>query len=62
MPLQFTPEDLSFMDRLKSAFNPDDRCNPGKIFPTGRRCGESARTATSGVLDERTAALAGEPF
>ncbi|HEY7992832.1 MAG TPA: FAD-linked oxidase C-terminal domain-containing protein [Candidatus Eremiobacteraceae bacterium] len=62
MPLQFTPEDLSFMDRLKSAFNPDDRCNPGKIFPTGRRCGESARTAKSGTLDERTAALAGEPF
>lgn len=62
MTLQFDADDLAFMERLKSAFNPDDRCNPGKMFPTGRRCGESARTAKAGALDARTAALAGEPF
>ena len=62
MTLQFSADDLAFMARLKSAFNPDDRCNPGKVFPTGRRCGESARASKAGGVDARTAALAGEPF
>jgi glycolate oxidase len=28
------------MHRLKSAFNPSGLCNPGKIFPTKKSCGE----------------------
>jgi glycolate oxidase len=62
MPLQFTPEELALMGRVKDAFNPRGSCNPGKIFPTGRRCGEAARTEASGELSADVAALAGAPF
>ena len=40
MPLIFTPEDLAAMADLKRVFNPDDLCNPGKIFPTSKSCVE----------------------
>ena len=57
-----TDKMFALMARLKRAFNPRDLCNPGKIFPTGRRCGEAARTVEGGVLPPETAALAGAPF
>jgi hypothetical protein len=62
MPLQFTADDLALMARLKDAFNPRGLCNPGKIFPTARRCGEGARSLQSGKLTQAAAAAAGEPF
>jgi glycolate oxidase len=34
MPLLFSPDDLMVMRRLRAVFDPDQRCNPGKIFPT----------------------------
>ena len=34
MPKLFTPDDLAFMVRLRTAFNPDGRCSPGKMLPT----------------------------
>jgi glycolate oxidase len=40
MPLMFSPEDLEAMRKVRAAFDPGSRCNPGKIFPTGARCGE----------------------
>jgi glycolate dehydrogenase FAD-linked subunit len=40
MPLMFSEEDLAAMVKVRSAFNPENRCNPGKIFPTGKTCGE----------------------
>jgi glycolate oxidase len=40
MPFIFSAADLAFMHRLKSAFNPSGLCNPGKIFPTKKSCGE----------------------
>ena len=40
MPLMFTEEDLEAMAKLRDAFNPDHLCNPGKVFPTGKSCGE----------------------
>jgi len=40
MPLIFSAADLDFMQRLKTAFNPTALCNPGKIFPTRKSCGE----------------------
>ena len=40
MPLIFTESDLETMRRVKRAFNPDNLCNPGKIFPTKKSCGE----------------------
>src|SRR6478672_844708 len=40
MPRMFTPEDLDTMQLLRCAFDPAGLCNPGKIFPTPRLCGE----------------------
>ena len=40
MPKMFSEDDLAVMARLRAAFDPDGICNPGKIFPTPRLCGE----------------------
>lgn len=40
MGRMFTPEDLDTMQRLRCAFDPVGLCNPGKVFPTPRLCGE----------------------
>jgi glycolate oxidase len=40
MPKMFTAADLDSMQRLRCAFDPANRCNPGKVFPTPRLCGE----------------------
>ncbi|MBM4443596.1 MAG: FAD-binding protein [Candidatus Rokubacteria bacterium] len=45
MPFIFSPADLAFMAQLKHAFNPDGRCNPGKVFPTRKSCGEAGAVA-----------------
>jgi len=41
MPLLFGEADLAAMARLRRAFDPERRSNPGKIFPTTRFCVES---------------------
>jgi glycolate oxidase len=43
MPLIFTPEDLLVMSQLRRVFDPELRCNPGKIFPTPGACVETTR-------------------
>lgn len=40
MEKQFTKEDLDAMRRLRSVFDPDQRCNPHKMFPGSKRCGD----------------------
>jgi glycolate oxidase len=40
MPKLFTVDDLEVMQRVREAFDPRHLCNPGKIFPTPRLCGE----------------------
>ena len=40
MPLQFSPDDLAAMRRVRDAFDPLGLANPGKIFPTPARCRE----------------------
>ena len=40
MPKMFTDEDMDTMQLLRCAFDPHGLCNPGKIFPTPRLCGE----------------------
>ncbi len=40
MPLMFGESDLEAMRRLRSAFDPHELANPGKVFPTPRLCGE----------------------
>jgi glycolate oxidase len=45
MDWMFSPDDLSTMRLVRQAFDPEGRANPGKLFPTPRSCGESARLA-----------------
>jgi glycolate oxidase len=45
MPFIFTPADLAFMQKVKTAFNPTGLCNPGKVFPTKKSCLETGPVA-----------------
>jgi glycolate oxidase len=47
MPKLFSPEDLSFMVRLRSAFNPTNRCSPNKMLPTAGACAEPSKIAAN---------------
>ncbi len=40
MPTMFSPADLGVMLRVRAALDPQGLCNPGKVFPTPRLCGE----------------------
>ncbi|MGP8060936.1 MAG: FAD-binding oxidoreductase [Acidimicrobiales bacterium] len=40
MPLMFSDDDLEVMDRVRRAFDPTGLCNPDKVLPTPRLCGE----------------------
>ncbi|MBA2637585.1 MAG: FAD-binding protein [Solirubrobacterales bacterium] len=40
MPKMFAEEDLAAFQKLRCAFDPTGRTNPGKIMPTPRLCGE----------------------
>ncbi len=40
MPKMFTDSDLDTMQLVRCAFDPTGICNPGKVFPTPRLCGE----------------------
>ena len=39
----YTEADLENMQQVRQVFNPDNRLNPGKIFPTPARCAELKR-------------------
>jgi glycolate oxidase len=43
MPKLFSVDDLDAQARLRDAFDPDGRANPGKVLPAGSRCGELQR-------------------
>jgi glycolate oxidase len=43
MPAMFTEADLNAQQRLKCAFDDKGLLNPGKVFPTLRRCAELGR-------------------
>jgi glycolate oxidase len=40
MPKMFSDEDLAAMQLLRDTFDPQRICNPGKVLPTPRLCGE----------------------
>jgi glycolate oxidase len=40
MARMFAPDDLDTMQLVRCAFDPTGICNPGKVFPTPRLCGE----------------------
>jgi glycolate oxidase len=41
MAVMFTPEDLATHQLIRCALNPDNLCNPDKVYPTPRLCGET---------------------
>jgi glycolate oxidase len=43
MPAMFSEEDLAQQQRVKCAFDPNHRLNPGKVFPVLHRCAELGR-------------------
>ena len=53
MPLIFTEADLGFMRELREAFNPRGLCNPGKIFPSRKACGEAGIAYRPHPLEEK---------
>ena len=38
MPKLFAPEDLAAMVAIRNAFNPEGRCSPSKMLPSGGHC------------------------
>ncbi|HEX8558980.1 MAG TPA: FAD-linked oxidase C-terminal domain-containing protein, partial [Pyrinomonadaceae bacterium] len=46
LPLVFSDEDLRAMLQVRAAFDPSGLCNPGKIIPAPRGCGEARAVAT----------------
>src|SRR5262245_13037662 len=50
MPKLFTPDDLAMMLRLKSAFNPENRCSPHKMLPTAGACIEQSKAGRRAAL------------
>jgi glycolate oxidase subunit GlcD len=55
LPLIFSPDDMEAMLRVRAAFDPEGLCNPGKIIPTARSCGEAR-----GALRRRVKTIADE--
>lgn len=41
IPLMYSLDDLEAMRRVRVAFDPSLRCNPGKLLPTTRSCSET---------------------
>lgn len=41
LPLIFSEDDMNAMLRVRAAFDPSGLCNPGKIIPLPRGCGEA---------------------
>ena len=65
MPKMFGPADLDTMQLIRCAFDPASLCNPGKVFPTPRLCGEVPgrhRAADPGAVHPAVAAGQAEIF
>ncbi|HEY2206926.1 MAG TPA: FAD-linked oxidase C-terminal domain-containing protein [Pseudonocardia sp.] len=52
MPKMFSEVDLAVMGRVRSAFDPAGLCNPGKLLPTPRLCGERPGKYRPHALEE----------
>src|SRR5437763_548297 len=51
LPLIFSDDDMDAMLRVRAAFDPSGLCNPGKIIPLPRGCGEARAVATQEVSE-----------
>ncbi|MDT7807466.1 MAG: glycolate oxidase [Acidobacteriota bacterium] len=47
LPLVFSDDDLRAMLQVRAAFDPTGLCNPGKIIPVLKGCGEARAVATT---------------
>ncbi|HLL76792.1 MAG TPA: FAD-linked oxidase C-terminal domain-containing protein [Pyrinomonadaceae bacterium] len=47
LPLIFSDDDLDAMLSVRAAFDPSSLCNPGKIIPAPRGCGEARAVAAA---------------
>src|SRR5437867_4632101 len=56
LPLIFSDDDMTAMLQVRGAFDPSGRCNPGKIIPTPKGCGEARAVATQNVTEPRAVA------
>ncbi len=52
MPKMFDEDDMAVMARVRDAFDPAGICNPGKVLPTPRLCGERPGKYTPHPLEE----------
>ena len=50
LPLIFSEDDMNAMLRVRAAFDPSGLCNPGKIIPLPRGCGEARAVGTESVF------------
>ncbi len=53
----FTPDDLNYMVRLRTAFNPLNRCSPNKMLPTAGGCAEPQPSSIQPIKAGRRAAV-----
>jgi glycolate oxidase subunit GlcD len=53
LPLIFSADDMDTMLRVRAAFDPTGLCNPGKIIPTSRSCGEARQRNGRGDAETR---------
>ena len=51
LPLIFSDDDMDAMLQVRAAFDPSGLCNPGKIIPLPRGCGEGRAVATQRVTE-----------
>jgi len=51
LPLVFSEDDMTAMLQVRAAFDPFGICNPGKIIPAPRGCGEGRAVATHRVTE-----------
>src|SRR2546427_1468121 len=56
LPLIFSEDDMEAMLAVRAAFDGSGLCNPGKIIPTPRGCGEARAVATRSVSVPRAVA------
>jgi glycolate oxidase subunit GlcD len=57
LPLVFSDADMNAMLRVRAAFDPLGLCNPGKIVPMLRGCGEAKAIASGVVTAPETPAI-----
>ncbi|MFZ0063045.1 MAG: FAD-linked oxidase C-terminal domain-containing protein [Pyrinomonadaceae bacterium] len=50
LPLIFSDDDMDVMLRVRRAFDPDGLCNPGKIIPLLKGCGEARVMSEPGAV------------